>query len=194
MNGRKLNLISIDQSGYSPPKTVEQTRRLVERGRDRLHFRESWHAVQCRHSLLSQRQQGAATAYLHGRQNHVLRRSAALSPGRWATSPTIKRGAYLRQACSLATMPDAKIGVLYQNDGVGEDYLIGLRAGLGVDHAAMIVKEVSYEGFGADRRFASRHPSRLGYRRARHRHRRPKPAARTPSAKPTTSAGCRRAI
>ena len=38
-----------------------------------------------------------------------------------------------------------KSGVLYQNDGLGKDYLVGLRDGLGVDHAAMIVKEVSYE-------------------------------------------------
>ena len=45
----------------------------------------------------------------------------------------------------LKTKPDAKIGALYQNDGFGKDYLIGLRDGLGVDHAAMIVKEVSYE-------------------------------------------------
>ena len=45
----------------------------------------------------------------------------------------------------LKTKPDAKIGVLYQNDGFGKDYLIGLKDGLGDDHAAMIIKEVSYE-------------------------------------------------
>ena len=45
----------------------------------------------------------------------------------------------------LATKPDAKIGVLYQNDGYGKDYLTGLHDGLGSDHAGMIVKEVSYE-------------------------------------------------
>jgi branched-chain amino acid transport system substrate-binding protein len=45
----------------------------------------------------------------------------------------------------LENMPDAKIGLLYQNDAFGKDYLIGLRDGLGVDHAAMIVREVSYE-------------------------------------------------
>jgi branched-chain amino acid transport system substrate-binding protein len=45
----------------------------------------------------------------------------------------------------LKTKPDAKIGLLYQNDAFGKDYLIGLRDGLGADHAAMIVKEVSYE-------------------------------------------------
>ena len=45
----------------------------------------------------------------------------------------------------LATKPDGKIGVLYQNDGFGKDYLIGLKDGLGADHAGMIVKEASYE-------------------------------------------------
>ena len=45
----------------------------------------------------------------------------------------------------LATKPDAKIGVLYQNDGFGKDYLIGLKDALGAEHAGMIVKEASYE-------------------------------------------------
>jgi ABC-type branched-subunit amino acid transport system substrate-binding protein len=45
----------------------------------------------------------------------------------------------------LETKPDAKIGVLYQNDGFGKDYLIGLKYGLGADHAGMVIKEVSYE-------------------------------------------------
>jgi branched-chain amino acid transport system substrate-binding protein len=45
----------------------------------------------------------------------------------------------------LTTKPDAKIGVLYQNDGFGKDYLIGLKDALGADHAGMVIKEVSYE-------------------------------------------------
>ena len=45
----------------------------------------------------------------------------------------------------LTTKPDAKIAVLYQNDSFGKDYLIGLKDGLGADHAGMIVKEASYE-------------------------------------------------
>ena len=45
----------------------------------------------------------------------------------------------------LTTKPDAKIAVLYQNDGFGKDYLIGLKDGLGADHAGMVIKEVSYE-------------------------------------------------
>jgi branched-chain amino acid transport system substrate-binding protein len=45
----------------------------------------------------------------------------------------------------LQSKPDAKIGVLYQNDAFGKDYLIGLKEGLGAEHAGMVVKEVSYE-------------------------------------------------
>ena len=45
----------------------------------------------------------------------------------------------------LATRPDARIGLLYQNDGYGKDYLTGVRDSLGSDHAGMIVKEVTYE-------------------------------------------------
>jgi branched-chain amino acid transport system substrate-binding protein len=45
----------------------------------------------------------------------------------------------------LASKPDAKIAVLYQNDGFGKDYLIGLKDGLGADHARMVIKEASYE-------------------------------------------------
>ena len=45
----------------------------------------------------------------------------------------------------LKTKPDAKIAVLYQNDGFGKDYLIGLKDGLGADHAGMVIKEASYE-------------------------------------------------
>ncbi len=45
----------------------------------------------------------------------------------------------------VATKPDAKIGVLYQNDSFGKDYLTGLKKGLGADHAGMVIKEVSYE-------------------------------------------------
>jgi branched-chain amino acid transport system substrate-binding protein len=45
----------------------------------------------------------------------------------------------------LKTKPGAKIGVLYQNDGFGKDYLLGLKEGLGADHAGMVIKEASYE-------------------------------------------------
>ena len=54
INGRRLNLISVDD-GYDPPKTVEQTRRLVEQEGVAFIFGKSWHADQCGDPVLSQR-------------------------------------------------------------------------------------------------------------------------------------------
>ncbi len=77
------------------------------------------------------------------------------------------RGQNLRQAYP-DSKPDAKIGVLYQNDDFGKDYLTGLKDVLGADHAGMIVKETSYET-SADSRLPSGHAARLGRRCLRHR-------------------------
>jgi branched-chain amino acid transport system substrate-binding protein len=60
-------------------------------------------------------------------------------------NPSYRTEARIYAKHILATKPDARIGVLYQNDDLGKDYLIGLKDGLGLDHAGMIVKEVSYE-------------------------------------------------
>jgi branched-chain amino acid transport system substrate-binding protein len=64
----------------------------------------------------------------------------------WASSSLIYQlEARIYAQHILKTKPDAKIGALYQNDGYGKDYLIGLKDGLGADHAGMVIKEVSYE-------------------------------------------------
>ena len=60
-------------------------------------------------------------------------------------NPSYRTEARIYAKHILATKPDARIGVLYQNDDFGKDYLTGLKDGLGLDHAGMIVKEVSYE-------------------------------------------------
>ena len=60
-------------------------------------------------------------------------------------NPNYQTEAHIYGKYILATKPDAKISVLYQNDGFGKDYLIGLKEALGADHAGMIVKEASYE-------------------------------------------------
>ena len=65
--------------------------------------------------------------------------------GRWAFIPNYQTEAHIYAKHILATKPDAKIAVLYQNDDFGKDYLNGLRDVLGPDHAGMIVKEASYE-------------------------------------------------
>ena len=117
VNGRKINLISLDDA-YSPPKTVEQIRRLVEQEQVAFLFQTPRHAAERRDPAISQRQQGAA-AVRRDRRGHVLRsealslddglpaelpdRSAQSSPSTfWRPSPT------RRSRCSIRTTASAR--------------------------------------------------------------------------------------
>ena len=188
VNGRKINFISLDD-GYSPPKTVEQTRRLVEQEQVAFIFNTPRHAAQRRDPAISQRQQGAAALRRHRRR--ACSPIPSIFPGRWAGSRTTRPKRRSSASTSCATKPDAKIGVLYQNDGFGKDYLIGLKDGLGADHAGhgrqgsrptrrreptVDSQIVTLQGSGADV-FVDRRDARNSRRRR--------------SARPTTSAGRR---
>ena len=141
VNGRKLNLISLDD-GYSSPKTVEQTRRLVEQEEVAFIF-----------NSLGTGQNAAIRPYLT--ENKVPQLFVATGSSIWndpknfpwtiGFNPNYQTEARIYGQYILKNSPAAKIAVLYQNDGFGKDYLIGLKQGLGADHAAMVVKEVSYE-------------------------------------------------
>jgi branched-chain amino acid transport system substrate-binding protein len=141
VNGRKLNLISLDD-GYSPPKTVEQTRRLVEQEQVAFIF-----------NSLGTSQNAAIRPYLT--ENKIPQVFVASGAAMWndpknfpwtmGFQPNYQTEASIFGKHILATKPDAKIGVLYQNDAFGKDYLTGVRAGLGADHAGMVIKEASYE-------------------------------------------------
>jgi branched-chain amino acid transport system substrate-binding protein len=141
VNGRKINLISLDDS-YSPPKTVEQTRYLIEHERVAFIF-----------GSLGTPTNQAIRAYLNDNKVPQLLISTGSSlfgdpkhfPWTMGSTPSYQTEARIFAKHILATKPDAKIGVLYQNDSYGRDYLTGLHDGLGSDHAGMIVKEVSYE-------------------------------------------------
>jgi branched-chain amino acid transport system substrate-binding protein len=142
VNGRLINFISLDD-GYSPPKTVEQTRRLVEQEQVAFIF-----------GSVGTPTNAAVRSYLNDNKAPQLFIASGADmfgdPRRfpWTIgfiSPSYQSEARIYAKHILETKPDAKIGVLYQNDGFGKDYLIGLRDGLGADHAAMIIKEVSYE-------------------------------------------------
>jgi len=141
VNGRKLNLISLDD-GYSPPKTVEQTRRLVEQEQVAFIF-----------GSLGTPTNAAIRSYLNDNKIPQLFISATSAmfgdpqhyPWTMGAQATSQTEARIFARHILKTRPDAKIGVLYQNDDFGKDYPIGLRDGLGMDHAAMVIKEVSYE-------------------------------------------------
>ncbi len=141
VNGRKINLISLDDA-YSPPKTVEQVRRLVEDEKVAFLF-----------NTLGTAPNLAIRQYLNDNkipQLFVATGASTFSdpkhfPWTMGWQPNYQTEARIFGQNILKTKPDAKIGVLYQNDGFGKDYLIGLKEGLGPDHAGMVIKEASYE-------------------------------------------------
>jgi branched-chain amino acid transport system substrate-binding protein len=141
VNGRKINFISLDD-GYSPPKTVEQTRRLVEEEQVLGIF-----------GSLGTPTNAAVQRYLNERKVPQLFLFTGTSRFRdpknypWTmggdlsfVSETKGFAHYL-----LAKAPDAKIAVLYQNDDYGKDHLNTLKAVLGDKAKAMIVAEAAYE-------------------------------------------------
>src|SRR5271154_322810 len=140
INGRKLNLISLDD-GYSPPKTVEQTRRLVEQDQVAFLF-----------NSLGTPTNAAIRQYLNDNKVPQIFVATGASmfgdpehfPWTIGYQPNYQTEARIFAKHILQSKPDAKIGVLYQNDSFGKDYLIGLKEGLGAEHAGMVVKEVSY--------------------------------------------------
>ena len=141
INGRKINFITLDDA-YSPPKTVEQIRRLVEDEKVAFLFQTLGTAPNL-----------AIRQYLNDNKTPQLFVSTGAAvfadpqhfPWTIGFNPNYQTEARIYGKHILATKPDAKIGVLYQNDGFGKDYLIGLKDGLGADHAGMVIKEVSYE-------------------------------------------------
>jgi len=141
INGRRINLISLDD-GYSPPKTVEQTRRLVEQEEVLLIFGSVGSA-------------GASAVHKFMNANKVPHLFLATVASKWddpqhypwtlAYPPPPRVDAHLYARYLLKHYPHARIGVLYQNDDYGRDYLKALRDGLGEKQATMIAAEASYE-------------------------------------------------
>src|SRR5512145_58895 len=140
INGRKVNFISYDD-GYSPPKTVEMVRKLVEQDQVLFVFQ-----------TLGTPSNTAIHKYLNAKkvpQLHVATGATKWNdpknhPWTMGWQPNYQSEARAYAQHILKTKPDAKIGVLYQNDDYGKDYLKGFHDGLGAKKS-MIVKEVSYE-------------------------------------------------
>src|ERR1700730_9260981 len=141
VNGHKLSFISLDD-GYSPPKTVEQTRRLIEQEQVAFLF-----------NSLGTPTNAAIQHYCNDNKVPQLFVSTGASmfsdpehfPWTIGFNPSYRTEARIYAKHILSTKPDAKIGVLYQNDDFGKDYLIGLKDVLGPNRAGMVIKEVSYE-------------------------------------------------
>ena len=142
VNGRKIKLISLDD-GYSPPKTVEQTRKLVESEQ-----------VLALFSPLGTAANSAIHKYVNAKKvphlfiNSNLMRWADPEHFPWTIQtirPPFELDAKFFADYILKARPNAKIAVLYQNDDYGKDYLKGLKAALGDKADKMIVAEASYE-------------------------------------------------
>ncbi len=141
INGRTVDFISYDDA-YSPPKTLEQTRRLVESDEVLL-------------VALSLGTPTNAAVHAYMNDNHVPQLFVAAGASEWgdpeghpwtmAWQPVYTTEAKIYANYILAHRPDGKIGVLYQNDDYGKDYLEGLRAGLGDKADSMIVAALLYE-------------------------------------------------
>jgi branched-chain amino acid transport system substrate-binding protein len=140
VNGRKIDFISVDD-GYSPPKTVEMARRLVEQDQVLL----IW-------GPLGTPPNSAIQAYMNMKkvpQLHVYTGATKWNdpthfPWTMGWQPNYQSEGAIYAHHILQTKPNAKIAVLYQNDDYGKDYLKGFKDGLGAK-ANMIVKETSYE-------------------------------------------------
>lgn len=141
INGRKINFISLDD-GYSPPKTVEQVRRLIEQD-----------GVAFLFNTLGTPTNSAIHKYVNIKKvPHIFISSGA---DKWANpkdfpwsigwQPSYRTEAQIYAKYILKQLPNAKIGVLYQNDDFGKDYVAGLRDVLGDKFDSMVVKLVSYE-------------------------------------------------
>ena len=141
VNGRKINFISYDDA-YSPPKTVEQARKLVESDEVLLIF-----------NPLGTPPNSAIHKYMNSKK--VPQLFVATGATKWndpkefpwtmGWQPSYQSETQIYAKYILKEMPNAKIAVLYQNDDYGKDYLKGLKDGLGAKAASMIVAEDSYE-------------------------------------------------
>ena len=140
INGRKINFISYDD-GYSPPKAVEQARKLVESDEVLFVF-----------NPLGTPSNSAIQKYLNSKKVPQLFvatgatkwNSPKESPWTMGWQPSYQSEAQIYSKFILKEKPDGKIAILYQNDDFGKDYLKGLKDGLGAK-GSMIVSEESYE-------------------------------------------------
>ncbi|HYB42083.1 MAG TPA: ABC transporter substrate-binding protein [Candidatus Methylomirabilis sp.] len=140
INGRKINYISYDD-GYSPPKTVEMVRKLVEQDQVAIIFQP-----------LGTPPNSAIQKYMN--QQKVPQLFVATGATKWndpqhfpwtmGYQPNYQTEGRIYAQYVLKNMPDAKIGILYQNDDYGKDYLKGFEDGLG-EAAKKIVLRQTYE-------------------------------------------------
>jgi branched-chain amino acid transport system substrate-binding protein len=141
VGGRKIDFITLDD-GYSPPKTVEMVRRLIDQDQVAFLF-----------NTLGTPTNTAIWKYVN--DQHVPHLFVATGATKWGDprghpwtigfQPTYQAEGRIYADYILKNMPTAKIGILYQNDDYGKDYLKGFKDGLGAAAQKLIVSEQTYE-------------------------------------------------
>ena len=141
VDGHKIEFISYDD-GYSPPKTVEQIRRLVEEDQVDFTFQ-----------TLGTPTNSAIAEYMN--HKHVPQLFVGSGASKWSDykkypwtmgfQPNYRTEAQIYAKYILANLKNPKLGILYQNDDFGKDYPIGVKDILGDDWDKIVVKSVSYE-------------------------------------------------
>jgi branched-chain amino acid transport system substrate-binding protein len=141
INGRKINFVTYDD-GYSPPKAVEQARKLVESDEVLLVF-----------NSLGTPSNSAIQKYMNAKK--VPQLFVATGAAKWndpkdfpwtmGWQPSYQAEARIYAKYLLKEKPDARIAIMFQNDDFGKDYLKGLKEGLGAKAASMLIAEESYE-------------------------------------------------
>ena len=141
INGRKVNFITYDD-GYSPPKAVEQVRKLVESDEVLLVFQP-----------LGTPSNTAIQKYMNSKK--VPQLFVATGATKWGDpkgnpwtmgwQPTYQAEGQIYAKYIMKNHPNAKIGILFQNDDYGKDYVKGIKDGLGDKAKTMIVSELPYE-------------------------------------------------
>jgi branched-chain amino acid transport system substrate-binding protein len=141
INGRKIKFLMQDD-GYQPPKAVEQTRMLVEQEQVAFMFNQ-----------LGTPTNTAIHKYMNAKKTpHLFLATGATKWGNpkdfpWTMGwqPSYQTEGKIFAKYILQNVPNGKIGILYQNDDYGKDYVNGLKMGLGDKAKAMVIKEVTYE-------------------------------------------------
>jgi ABC-type branched-subunit amino acid transport system substrate-binding protein len=141
INGRKINFISYDDA-YSPPKAVEQARKLVESDEVLLIFGS---AGTPSNTAIQKYMNAKKVPQLFVQTGATKWNDPKGFPWTMGWSPNYQNEARIYAKYILKEKPNARIAVLYQNDDYGKDYLTGLKDGLGDKAASMIVTEDAYE-------------------------------------------------
>jgi branched-chain amino acid transport system substrate-binding protein len=141
INGRKIKFMSRDD-GYSPPKTIEVVRKLVEEDQVFLLFQTLGTAS---NTVIQEYLNEKKVPQLFVATGADKWNNPKIHPWTMGWQPSYRVEARIYGRYIIKNIPDAKVAVLYQNDDLGKDYVVGLREGLGDKADKLIVATKTYE-------------------------------------------------